>query len=420
MQKLTRPSIANMSPPAKGQSFLWDSDVRGFGVRAMSSGVKTFVVQYRNGEGRTRRLAIGRCSVLTLDQARTLAKIKLGEVAAGRDPADERAQERSAITIAELCDWYLEEATAGRLLGRRNRPIKASSLYMDRSRIERHIKPLIGSRKVKALKTHDIEAFQADIAAGKTARGRVKARGRETSGGHGAASRTISTLHAIFGHGKRLGKIDTNPATGVRRMASQPRMRRLSAEELVALGQAMREAAQRESKSGLAALRFLVLTGFRLNEVQKLERAWLDFDTGCVRFPDTKSGAQVRVIGGAAASVVRELHDGDSPFVFVSDLGDGHYKQLPDLIQRVTLAAKLPSVTAHTLRHTLGSVAGDMGFSELTIAGLLGHGKRGVTQGYIHIEDGLRVAAERVAARIGELLDGTRSTIRDTATAVAA
>ncbi|MEG3088543.1 tyrosine-type recombinase/integrase [Sphingomonas sp. PB4P5] len=284
------------------------------------------------------------------------------------------------------------------------------------------MKPLIGSRKAKALATHEIESFQADIAAGKTARGRVKARGRETSGGYGAASRTFSTLHAIFGHVKRLGEIEANPATGVRRMASQPRMRRLSADELIALGEAMRQCAQHdESESGLAALRYLTLTGFRLNEAQKLERNWPDFDSGCVRFPDTKRGSQFRVMGNAASAVIKgRCGRGREGFVFRADGGDGHYKQLPDLIQRATLAAELPGVTAHTLRHTFGSVACDRGFSELTIAGLLGHGKRGVTQGYIHIEDGLRIAAERVAACIGDLLDGKRTSIRDMDIAIAA
>ncbi|WP_443025569.1 Arm DNA-binding domain-containing protein [Sphingomonas sp. PB4P5] len=112
MGKLTRPSIAGMAP-ATGQSFLWDSEVRGLGIRAAPSGVKTFVIQYRNAEGRSRRIALGCCNILTVAQARTLAKIKLGEVTSGRDPADERVKERAAVTVAELCDWYLERRPRG-------------------------------------------------------------------------------------------------------------------------------------------------------------------------------------------------------------------------------------------------------------------------------------------------------------------
>jgi integrase len=72
----------------------------------------------------------------------------------------------------------------------------------------------------------------------------------------------------------------------------------------------------------------------------------------------------------------------------------------------VCAQAKLKGVTPHVLRHTFASVAGDLGFSELTIAGLLGHSARGVTQGYVHLDTALVVAADRVSARIAELLDG--------------
>jgi integrase len=63
-------------------------------------------------------------------------------------------------------------------------------------------------------------------------------------------------------------------------------------------------------------------------------------------------------------------------------------------------------VTPHVLRHTFASVAGDLGFSELTIAGLLGHSARGVTQGYVHLDAALGVAADRVSAEIEKMLDG--------------
>ncbi|MFG1352672.1 tyrosine-type recombinase/integrase [Xanthobacter autotrophicus] len=68
--------------------------------------------------------------------------------------------------------------------------------------------------------------------------------------------------------------------------------------------------------------------------------------------------------------------------------------------------ARLEDVTPHTLRHTFASVAGDLGFSELTIAALLGHAARGVTQRYIHIDEALRLAADRVADEMADILDG--------------
>jgi hypothetical protein len=136
---------------------------------------------------------------MTVEQAHDEARIKLGAVAHGNDPAEE-AGPRETITVAEVCDWYLAEAEAGRILGRRNRPIKPSTLAMDRSRIETHIKPLIGRRQVRTLKIADVSGMQADIAAGKTAKPRGEGRGGVTTGGTGVAARTVSTLQSLLAH----------------------------------------------------------------------------------------------------------------------------------------------------------------------------------------------------------------------------
>lgn len=109
----------------------------------------------------------------------------------------------------------------------------------------------------------------------------------------------MSTLHSIFEHAVRLGKIEANPAKGVRRIASAPRERRLSRSEIERLGKTLRAAAEEgEHPTGLAAIRFLLLTGFRRMEALGLQRTWLDEEECAIRFPDTKSGAQIRVILG--------------------------------------------------------------------------------------------------------------------------
>jgi integrase len=413
--KLTTHMIESAKVPSEGQAFLWDGELKGFGVRVGSTGVKSYVLQYRSPDGRLRRSVYARYPVFSVDQARKEAIRMLADVTRGVDPADVKEAKRTAPTIGDVCDWYLEEAEAGRLLGRRRLPIKLSTVRMERSRIDRHIRPLIGHRKVTGLKPADIEAMQADIAAGKSAAEKGKGRGRSTTGGNGAASRVISTLHSMCEHAVRLGIIGSNPAKGARRMASSRRTRRLSAIELGKLGAVMQLAATRdENPTGLAAVRLIALTGFRLSEAQEVERAWVDPEGSAVHFPDTKSGAQDRPVGKAALAVLGAQPElTGCPFVFPSDYGDSHYKQVPDVLQRLCIAARVEGVTAHTLRHTFSSVAGDMGYSELTIAALLGHGKRGVTQGYIHIEEGLREAADKVSAKIADLLDGRASSVRD-------
>lgn len=407
MGKLTIKAVDALRPPASGQAFLWDGELKGFGVRVTKAGAKTFILQYRNASGKSRRINIGRHGIMTLELARGEAKIKLGAIAAGEDPAEiDDEGDTEPLTVAALCDWYLSEAEAGRLLGRRRRPIKASSLRMDKSRIEAHIKPLLGRRIVSTLNLGDIEGAQADIVAGKTSKPRTGSRGGVTTGGEGVASRTMSTLHAILEHAVRLGKIEGNPARGVRKIASTPRDRRLNRAEIEYLGRAMLAAEKDgEHPTGLAAIRFLLLTGFRRMEGLGLERAWLDEEEGAIRFPDTKSGAQIRVIGQSAVDLLLAQPKTKSPFFFPADWGDGHFIGLVRVFDRVCARVGLEDVTLHTLRHTFASVAADLGFSELTIAALLGHAARGVTQRYIHIDEALQLAAHKVADEITSILD---------------
>lgn len=276
---------------------------------------------------------------------------------------------------------------------------------MDRSRIETHIKALLGGRLVSGLTLRDIEAMQADIAAGKSARGRKAGRGGKSTGGSGVASRTVGTLRSLLGHAARLNIIGKNPAEGVRQLAVERRQRRLSDDELRHFGQVMRKLrADGEHPTGLAAIRLMLLSGFRRMEVLALERSWVSQRDHCV--PDTKSGAQIRVVGKAAMTCLEAAAGREgSPFVFPADWGDGHFVGVVRVLDRVCAKANLKDVTPHVLRHTFASVAGDLGFSELTIAALLGHSARGVTQGYVHLDTALVVAADRVSAQLAKLLD---------------
>jgi len=139
MTKITKRTVDCLRPEADREVFAWDSELRGFGVRAKPSGVKTYIVQYRNAEGRTQRLVLGQHGVLAPEQARDLARQKLAAVARGEDPSADRHAAREGMTVSEVCDRYLEQARAGRILGRKRKPIKASTLDSDESRIESHI-----------------------------------------------------------------------------------------------------------------------------------------------------------------------------------------------------------------------------------------------------------------------------------------
>lgn len=158
-----------------------------------------------------------------------------------------------------------------------------------------------------------------------------------------------------------------------------------------------------ELPAGLAAIELLLLTGFRRTEALGLQFAWVE--SACVRFPDTKTGRQTRVIGAhAAALIAAQPRTESQTFVFPSDRSNGHLIAVERVLRRLCAAAGIADVTPHTLRHTFASVAADLGFSELTIAGLLGHATQGVTQRYVHVDKALVVAADQVSAHISGLL----------------
>jgi integrase len=172
-------------------------------------------------------------------------------------------------------------------------------------------------------------------------------------------------------------------------------------------------AAEGGHPTDLAAIRMMLLSGFRRMEALGLERNWVREREHCDGFPDSKSGAQIRMLGAAAIWCVETIpRQEGSPFAFPADWGNGHFIGVARVLERVCVKANLKDVTPHVLRHMFASVAGDLGISELTIAGLLGHSPRGVTQGYVHLDAAVIVAADRVSARIAELMDGARSSSR--------
>jgi integrase len=403
MAKITIREVQKLSPDAGGHDrFLWDEALRGFAVRMKPSGSATYLVQYRNREGRTRRLALGKVGVLTPDEARGLARQTLAAVAKGADPSTERHKIRNAVTVAELCELYMKDAET------RPIPIKSSTRAMDRSRIEVHVKPLIGRMKIVSLTPEDVERLQIDIATGKTARPR-QGRGAPVTGGRATAARTIGMLGSILEFAKRKRIIATNPASGVKKYPDGKQRRFLNLEEIAALGEAMRQdEAANGNPTAIASMRFLLLTGLRRREALALPRSWVDARNHCLRFGDTKSGPQLRPIGSTAVALLRGLPSAEGGYwVFPASRGNGYFVGLPEVLHRVCVRAGLDGVTIHVLRHSYAAVAAEMGFSELTIAGLLGHAVRGVTARYAHVPDSaLLSAADRVSARIAAALDG--------------
>ncbi|BCW87120.1 hypothetical protein sos41_02460 [Alphaproteobacteria bacterium SO-S41] len=406
MVKLTIRTVRAAVEAHEGRErFVWDEEIKGFGLRINPSGVSSYLIQYRTVHGQTRRLSLGSANVVTPELARQRARIELGRVQSGNDPSAERTATRQAITVAQLCDEYLKVETE---LGR----IKKSTLAMDRSRIERHVKPLLGSRPVAALSTNDIETFLRDVVAGKTARvsseTKLRGRGGVTTGGQGVAARTVSMLGTILERAIKAGAITRNPVRGVRRPADARLAPPFSFDFVRQLGVAIKEASESgENATAISAIKLLLLTGCRRNEILSLRSEAIDTRGRCFRFADTKSGPQLRPVGKGAFVLLEAVPRAQSSaYVFAASTGAGHFVGLPRVWKRLLTRAQLPDMPLHSLRHWFASAAAELGFSELTIAGLLGHRVKGVTARYAVVPDSsLASAADHVSARLLEALD---------------
>jgi integrase len=390
-------------------SVIWDSAVPGFGARRQQSPAVSYVLFYRTAEGRQRWHTIGRHGApWTPDTAREEARRLLGLVVSGDDPAARKLAKRKAATVSELCDLYLADAEAGRVLTRDKLAKKPSTLATDRGRIVRHIKPLLGRLSVPAVTREDIDAFMHAVAEGKTA-GKTKTKPRglaRVRGGRGTASRTLGLVGAIFSYAVKHRMRSDNPVRGVVRFADGRRERRLSEDEYRLLGDAITAAeAQQVWPPAVAVALFISLTGWRSGEALNLRWSEVDLARRTAMLAETKTGFSLRPLSNAACDVLRSLTRTDG-LVFTATRGNGPMSGFPKLWRRIARLGGLPAaVTPHILRHSFASLAADVGYSEPTIATLVGHKGRSVTSRYVHSADAvLLAAADTVANRITDLM----------------
>ena len=395
---------------------IWDEAVPGFGARRQESSAVAYVLKYRTTNGRQRWLTIGRHGApWTPDMAREEAKRVLGQVTQGEDPAKTKSSKRKVSTVSILCDLYIKTAEAGGLLTRKKIPKKLSTLEGDRGRIERHIKPLLGSLPVPAVTSLDIDDFMHAVAAGKTA-ARIKTTKKRgvarVRGGKGTATRTVGLLGAIFAFALKQGMRPDNPVRGVVRFADGKRDRRFSNDEYKSFGDAL----EKSKETGIwppavAAAHFLALTGWRSGEALGLDWKEVDLPARTVRLGDSKTGRSTRPLSQAAHDVLADITHRKG-LVFPATRGDGPIggkkKKYGKHWKKIAKHGDLPGdLTPHILRHSFSSLAADMGYSESTIAAMVGHANQSVTSRYIHTADAVLIAAsDAVAARTNALMAG--------------
>lgn len=410
MAKLTK-RIVDAADVREKDYFIWDDELPGFGLRVFASSKRSYLIQYR-AAGRTRRYTIGLHGVWTPETARQEAKVQLGRVARGDNPSEERQLDHKAITVKELCALYTADLNAGLILGKGGRPKKPTTIVTDTGRIERHIIPLIGARRVKDLTKADINKVLKDIMAGKTrvAVKTKKLRGKAiVRGGPGTATRTVGLLGGILTYAVEAGIIERNAAHGLRKPKDNVRNRRLTETEYRALGEMLVKAAENEKYAmTVEIIRQIALTGCRRSEMIKLMWTEADTDSSCLRLVDSKQGASIRPIGLPVIEYLEERRKTvTGTYVFPGQGEDNAFGSFPNHWKQIFKGSPLADITPHVLRHSFASIANDLGFTEVTIAALVGHSKGSVTSKYIHtLDTALVMAADTISGYVQGLLDG--------------
>jgi len=367
ISKESLPGLKTDDP--RGRRF-YDSTVRGFAVKVLPNGTKTFEVRY-GGRKHRRRLTLGRLGDLTLDQARELAKDVLAQArraAVGQaiDPAEVRRKQKATPTFSAWTVTYIMRIR-GRL-----KSAKSIAWNLDRS-VEAW-----GSRGLDTITRADVEMLFQKI--GKT--------------GPTGANRWLAYTRSLFAEAVRDGLRDTNPAAGIVKMIElPPRSRVLSDPEM---GRLIRAVAGLEDVYAKAAFYVLIETGARLSEVLRAKWEDLDLASGTWRLPSPKAGTpQVVPLSHAIVAKLRRLPR-VGPYIVAGRTDKKPRFDLKGAWEKVKTKARLSGVTIHDIRRTFGlHVAKRAGLH--VASRLLRHSDPRITEKVyapLGIED-LRAAVER-------------------------
>ncbi len=386
---------------------LWDSDVRGFCCRARTKR-KLFYLKVR-ARGRQRWLTIGEYGApWTVETARREAQRLLGELRNGADVETLRHGGRAGDpTMEDLCRRFIEEHALHHK--------KASSVYIDEINIRNHVLPLVGKIAVKDITRADVEAFKQAVRDGSTAtkprRGERHTRfGPAARGGPGAANRCLALLSKMFNLAEVWGwrTEHTNPVRMVAKYRENRVQRFLSDHELQRLGEVLATIEEETAISPyvIAAIRLLLLTGARLNEILTLKWAYIDRRGSFLQLPTSKTGPKVIFLNADALAVLDAIgRQSDNPYVIVGSVDCQHLVNIQKPWRTIRSRARLEDVRIHDLRHSFASIAASNGASLPIIGRLLGHNQPQTTQRYAHLAaHPVREANEQVGAKIAALV----------------
>lgn len=382
-ERITDKLVKGLEPPASGNRVVWDDRLKGFGIRVTAAGAKSFVLNYRNGDGSLKRLTIGTYgrAEWSVEAARKRAGELKKQIARGDDPLTERRRAREAETVADLCDRYIEDHLPRK---------RASSQRDDRAMIAKIIRPRLGARKVGSIRYTDIDNLHRSL--------------RETPY---RANRVLALLSKMFNLAVRWHMRPDNPCRGVERHSEDKRERYLTDDERTRLLVAMQEHAAKGNQEAqtVRAFRLAMLTGARIGECLSANWTQFNLQSGAWTKPSahTKQKKLHRVpLSAPALQLLSELQEtAKNEWLFPNSKGDGPQKDYKGSWAAIIKAAKIEDLRVHDLRHSFASEGASIGLSLPMIGALLGHTNSQTTARYAHLlDDPLRTAAEAIGRRV--------------------
>lgn len=380
--------IIRDAKPGEGTRILWDGQVKGLGLRITRAGAKAFVLNYRVA-GRERRATLARCSEISLKAVREQAGRELAAIRAGEsDPLERQRTAKEAPTVNDALDRFFDDYAPNRVaIGR----MSERTVTEYRKQARRYLRPALGKRKVAEVSRYHVETMLGSLHDVPTQRNRVLA----------LTSRLFNLFEAW-----ELRPQYTNPARGIDRAREEARDRILSADEIGTLSSALTEAESR-SPASIAAIRFAAVTGLRIGEVVSVEWEHVDFDTGRLLLPKTKTGRRHHDLPTAALAILDRLPRINAWCFTIGRDAPVTYRTVRKHFAAVAKQAGLDDVRLHDLRRTVMSRAAAAGVGVHVLRDLLGHKTAAMADRYIRaIGNPVREAREQVGAAMAAMMDG--------------
>ena len=373
--KLTKRIVERLKADGKDAIF-WDRDLAGFGVRVHTTGRKLYVVQSRGPAG-LKRVTLGRVGIEPIDKHRREAAVVIDRIKRGEDPIPSKPPPEP--TVADLAERCLEKYVAVRC--------KPNTAKNYRLAIRHHILPALGKKALKDVGPKDVTALHH------------KLRDRPA-----AANQAMWVLSRMFALAENWGMVPPGrrPTRHVRQYRETSRERFLTLDEYRHLGATLTrlEAEGSMMPSAVAAIRLLMLTGCRSDEILTLKWDDVDRTARVLRLRDTKTGPRMVPLTKPVLKVLDGVErDEGIPWVLRGAKLGSRLACLSWHWRRIKQETGLHDVRVHDLRHSYASRALALGEGLPAIGRLLGHVRVGTTAKYAHL---VRDAEKTAAARTGD------------------